>query len=215
MSNNNDTTNIVETTIDYDGDVTILLPCTANGTAHSARVSSKCLALASSVFSAMMGPRSMFLEGTRLRSAAQLELTLDDNPDAMLLILKLLHHRSNDVPREVDLGMLYEIVLIADKYDLTEALVPWVIIWTGHHREQQLFGSASSPELQLCISWMLRDSTTFKEISRRLILETTLDASEDLVTREGNVVGEGISDRVVGEFGSDSYCMRRLTTQTP
>jgi hypothetical protein len=213
MSDPDYTANIAHITIDPNGDVTIQLPSTADVTAMSAKVSSKCLALASPVFSAMIGPQSMFLEGTRLRSDAQLELEVDDNPEAMLIILKLLHLRNNDIPRELDFNMLYAIALIADKYDLSEAILPWGIIWIGPYREQQLSGIISSHELWLCISWVFKDSRIFKEISRHLILETTVDEDEDLVTRDGYKVGDGVSDRILGEFNGDPYWMRGLRIQ--
>ncbi|KAF8533458.1 hypothetical protein BDD12DRAFT_865149 [Trichophaea hybrida] len=209
MSDENHGEKISNITIDPNGDVSALMVCPVYGTSISARVSSKCLSLASSVFSAMLGPQSMFLEGTQLRSAAQLELNLDDNGEAMLNILKLLHHKNKNVPRELDIEMLYETAIIVDKYDLLEAIRPWIIIWFDPYREK-ISDSVSSPEVWVDISWVFEDTCMFKEISRHLILETCIDSNEDLITREGHKVGEIVPDGIHGESG-DSYCVHART----
>ncbi|KAF8246100.1 hypothetical protein K440DRAFT_662333 [Wilcoxina mikolae CBS 423.85] len=184
--------------LDHNGDVTIALSGPSNKTSvpRSVKVSSKCLTLASTVFSAMLRPNSGFLEGNQLERIGHLELTLDDNPEAMLIILKSLHHRNDMVPKNLDVAMLYDIALIADKYDLYSFLVPWAEVWMSKHRFGFLHIRYNSAELWLCIAWVFKDVEIFEKTSKQLILETTA-ADEELITREGKTVGEGVPDRII------------------
>jgi len=192
--------------LDPNSDVTIVLSTTPKvaSAPTTVKVSSKCLSLASSVFSTMLRPNSSFLEGSQLKKTGHLELTLDDNPEAMLIILKSLHHRNDKIPRYLDVAVLYEIALIADKYDLYSFLVPWAEVWISPHRTQHfLAGRYVSAELWLYIAWVLRDSVVFESISKQLILETTA-AHEELITQEGKTIGEGVPDCIIGMGNVDS-----------
>jgi hypothetical protein len=47
---------------------------------------------------------------------------LDDEPNAVLILLSVIHGRYRNVPRNVDLATLTEIAILVDKYDLHEAV---------------------------------------------------------------------------------------------
>ena len=68
-------------------------------------VSSNHLRLASPVFKALL--QTGFIEGDQLRANGSLELTLpDDDPDAMLVLLNIIHGYFRNVPHSFNLGQL-------------------------------------------------------------------------------------------------------------
>jgi hypothetical protein len=73
------------------------------------RCSSRHMILASPCFRSMLDSDS-FSEGSTLRSEGSVEIPFpEDNPDAFLIILRIIHGMTRQVPREVDLEMLTEI----------------------------------------------------------------------------------------------------------
>lgn len=111
--------------IDPNGDVALLL--TADLVPVRLIVSSKILSLASPVFAAMFSPH--FREGRSLSSTCLTEIPLpDDPPTAIRTIANILHFRHNLV-FAVGFDCIFNLALVADKYDLVHALGPWRQIW--------------------------------------------------------------------------------------
>jgi hypothetical protein len=82
---------MLETATVSKGDVTIRLASTG----EQATTSSKLLPLTSLVFEAMLCPN--FAEGAQLEKTGTIEITLDSHPEA-LIVLKVIHHRSDAIP---------------------------------------------------------------------------------------------------------------------
>ena len=83
------------------------------------QVSSRHLALASPVFKDMIHSEDEKSHMFREQSFAQVPLA-DDDPGALLVLLRLLHNQHRLVPRKVDLWMLTKIAILVDKYELLE-----------------------------------------------------------------------------------------------
>ncbi|KAH8597767.1 hypothetical protein B0O99DRAFT_684479 [Bisporella sp. PMI_857] len=106
----------------------------------SMRVSSKHMALASEVFRAMLQPNT-FKEGTELATSATAEISLpDDDPDAFLILLNIIHGQTRDIPRKVELLLLSKIAVLVDKYRLHKAVIFFSDTWVD----------AITSELQVC-----------------------------------------------------------------
>ena len=92
------------------------------------RVSSKVLSLASPVFKALFSPK--FSEGTALSiSQAVPEIRLpDDDPEAMQLILHILHHGKN-APGILRIELLEKVAVLCDKYDIVKIFAAWSDLW--------------------------------------------------------------------------------------
>lgn len=76
------------------------------------RASSKHLALASLVFRKAIQPEDIQSHISREHSFVEMPLTHDD-PDALLVLLCLIHGQFEQVPREVNLGTLTQIAILA------------------------------------------------------------------------------------------------------
>jgi|SRR5688572_1534792 hypothetical protein len=112
--------------LDPDGDLTLTVKAAEDSKSYL--VSSKILSIASPVFRSMMGPN--FKEGHALPTAARPENTLkDDDRLAMDYILRIVHHRSSEVPERLEPWILASIAVHCDKYDLIEVVKPFLKNW--------------------------------------------------------------------------------------
>jgi hypothetical protein len=92
-------------------------------------VSSKHLMSASTVFKAMLRAGA-FQEGQTLNSTGRVSIPLpDDNPDAMKVLLDILHHRNRQVPKTVTLSLMTHLTILVDKYQMVEVLEAYQPIW--------------------------------------------------------------------------------------
>ena len=162
---------------DSDGDVVLLLK-NDKGTARF-QVNSSILCMSSSVFRAMLGARSHFKEAKELasrdHSMAPLEVSIEgDDPDVFAVILRVLHHQHDSVPKEIKVDKLFQVAILCDKYDLRQSLSFWLERWipTPHElRSVILPGNvASQDDKRLFMAYVFRKEEAFTAISKDLIL---------------------------------------------
>ncbi|KAH0536866.1 hypothetical protein FGG08_006297 [Glutinoglossum americanum] len=158
-------------TLDSSGDVIFLV---GGKTPHHQKsqlllASSKILSLASPVFAAMF--RHGFQEGKTLSSRSMDPIPLpDDNPDAIILLFKVLHFRSRDVPWDPDLGTLAHLAVVCDKYDCVEAVAAWSRVWLmGNGGTGSVRGKVEDVVMVLYVSYGLDVPSAFSEASLVLI----------------------------------------------
>ena len=125
------------------------------------------LTTASPVFKAMLS--GTFKEGRTLRDAGSLELPLpDDDPEALVILLNVIHGRSRKVPRRIDLPMLTKLAILVDCYQLHEVVDVYSELWVTcvpeARQPQELFQ-------YLCVCWVFRNSEGFAKITKRIIWE--------------------------------------------
>lgn len=92
-------------------------------------VSSKILLMvASPVFKAML-LQGNFREGRELQTTGKLSLPLpDDNPDAMRILMDIIHYRNRQVAKKLLFRMLVHIAILVDKYQLLEVVENYVAL---------------------------------------------------------------------------------------
>ncbi|KAF2833437.1 hypothetical protein CC86DRAFT_389684 [Ophiobolus disseminans] len=56
----------------------------------------------------------------------------DQDPEAFLIVLNALHHRSKQIPRVVSLEMLAKIAVLVDYYECDEAIEVWTAMWISN-----------------------------------------------------------------------------------
>ncbi|TGO58805.1 hypothetical protein BCON_0051g00450 [Botryotinia convoluta] len=129
-------------------------------------VSSKHMCLASPVFKAML-QHNNFKEGRELASAGKIEISLpDDDPDAFAILMCIIHGRTRNVPRQIDLDLLSRISTLVDKYQLHEVVEimsgRWISLLEAELPEE--FTDDLLPWLS--ISWVFEKPSIFKEVTR-------------------------------------------------
>ncbi|KIW59466.1 hypothetical protein PV05_03913 [Exophiala xenobiotica] len=162
-----------EKIFDPDGDVLLILrpTCFLFGTdSLEAKVSSRHLILASRVFRAMFNGN--FREAAELRSQEVTKVPLpDDNPNAMVILLNIVHGLNGQVPTKISETFFLDIIMLIDKYELYEAAYVFTDIWFGY-----LWKWTESPPPRLFhwihICWVLRRASEFKSLTQTAILES-------------------------------------------
>lgn len=114
--------------IDRDGDLTLVV-----GPEHRKfLVCSRTVSRASPVFKQMLYGNPQWQE-SRPKDQSQLPWVVklpEDNHDATKTLLEIIHSRFSHVPSTcATVEDLYEILVVANKYDMTKLLRPWVQGW--------------------------------------------------------------------------------------
>ncbi|KAA8915046.1 hypothetical protein FN846DRAFT_6280 [Sphaerosporella brunnea] len=113
----------------------------------------------------------------------------------MMIILNALHHRNHEVPSDVNVVLLHAIALLADMYDLSQALLPWSDNWI--RKLQPTFLTSPGYEKWLCISSVFNVPQMFAQVRYKLLLVATVDDEGEMVTPEGNRFSEGVRDSII------------------
>ena len=167
---------------DSDGDVILVISSEAQRTARF-QVNSHCLCLASSVFRAMLGVNAHFTEGNALRNrdarSPPVDVTLgDDDPKALALLLRVVHHQYAWIPKTLSDDHLYEIAIVCDKYDMRQILEPWLDQWIPVDTQ---VGGKIAGDQWLFIAYVFGRQDLFTGLSKDLILTSTVDAGGSLL----------------------------------
>ncbi|KAL5321956.1 hypothetical protein ACEPPN_009921 [Leptodophora sp. 'Broadleaf-Isolate-01'] len=136
------------------------------------RASSRHLMLASSTFLSMIGPG--YREGSVLQAQGSVVIPLgDDDPDALIILLNIIHGKTRMVPREVDLHTLAKIAALVDYYRMHETVELWSDLWiekVGLHEVEDEHDEFSQPCIlkRLFISWVFQKADAFKTLSQHI-----------------------------------------------
>ncbi|OIW22434.1 hypothetical protein CONLIGDRAFT_638350 [Coniochaeta ligniaria NRRL 30616] len=101
----------------------------------------------------------------------------DDNPEALALLLNIVHGHFDKIPmgmREIE---LYEATVLTNKYDMTHTLRPWAQHWLKELPKTK----REIPAHRIWIAWEMGDSNLFKTEVDFLQLYCSLNADGDLV----------------------------------
>lgn len=125
-------------------------------------VGSQILYTASKVFLRMFGPTSLFAEGNRLNQRPPRSSTnpltdlptidLHDNPNVIGIVLKILHHVTDGIPRQLEFREFVDMAIVADKYELRRVLQLWADMWVKEYNKEDW--AAPGNEDWLLIAWV-------------------------------------------------------------
>ena len=133
-------------------------------------VSSKAMSLASHVWCKMLDP-------TRLCEQKRVDL-LDDDPDALLILLRISHLQFSNVPLHVEYTILVHLAVLCDKYEMAQILLPWIRPWQADWMPHSL---KRGYENLLFVAWVFSDLETYNAIARQWVMKSTLDIDGNLV----------------------------------
>ena len=170
-------------TFDPNGDVVLVFNQTSE-TKTLAQVnmlvSSKHMILASPVFAAML--KVEFKEGSTLESKGHAEILLpDDDPQASIILLNIIHGRPKKVPRRIDLLLLQKLAILVDKYQMQEVVAVFSEIWIGILKDTIPKASTTDLLSWVCISWVFEDDPVFKRVTKVLMQASDSALDPDLV----------------------------------
>lgn len=200
-------------TIDPDGDLILSVPRSTKPH-RLIRVSSQLLCRASPVFDIMFRASDSSLPRPDTKQ-------LDGDYHAIVILLNIIHLRTPKVPTEVTVDMLYKITILSDRYNVAGVFVSWVKTWTDRYDD---FTTEPGYERWLAISYVFRLGSVFTEVTKKLVMNSSLDKQSGLVTvgqydafKSGimpdNVVGMvpllQILERIISEVTGDSIRLAR------
>ncbi|PGH31789.1 hypothetical protein GX50_05455 [[Emmonsia] crescens] len=129
------------------------------------RASSRHLILASSVFRAML--QRKFSESNALHKTGSVEIPLpDDDPDAFLILLNIIHGHMRKVPTELDIVTYTQVAVLADKYDVHEAVEIFSNFW--FEKLKATIPQTYTEDIPgwICICWVFNRPQEFKHVTR-------------------------------------------------
>jgi hypothetical protein len=142
------------------------------------KVSSVAMSMASPVWKAMFNPTSGFLESN---PDVPVEFPEDD-PDALLILLRIAHLQFHEIPKAISFKWLTELAILCDKYDSVRLLQPfieqWISPWT-------LLCLEPGYEAWLFIAWSFGCEQIFNLLAASLVLSIELDG-EGRILNSGN-----------------------------
>lgn len=131
------------------------------------QVSSAHLIQASRYFEAML-TNNAWMEKERLQTEGSIRLSVDDDwdPDALLIVMNIVHGNNGAVVRSVSLETLAKIAVIVDFYGCHESMEVFVEIWI-----QDLEGPLSKAYdrdllLKMCVSSVFQKRSTLESLGR-------------------------------------------------
>jgi len=165
----------------------IVLPSSSGNDTYRYTVTSYQLCACSSVFRAMLGPKSSFAEAVELRRRYLLESdspdpdrlyqlnVKDHDPTALAAVLSVLHVRTENLPDEIPFEGLLQVAIICDYYDCAAVMRPWDDMWMKKWK-----GCAQTPgyESWLFIAQVFKEKTIFRNLSKRFVRKSIIEDGE-------------------------------------
>jgi hypothetical protein len=170
-------------TIHLDGDGDLRLRATAKeGHTQDFIVCSRSLMRLSPVFKVLLS--GGFAE-SRPTEGEWLVALPDDDPEALLTLLNIIHGGFGLVPDKPRLEELYRILCVANKYDMTEAVRPWAGNWAKLAEEAQRDKTGGNPAMLTFIAWELGHQELYAKIIQRFVGECSINENGHLKTPKG------------------------------
>lgn len=158
---------------------------------YNIRVSSHAFKQASRVW------RAMISGGTWKESSMAVIKLPEDNPDAMLLILRIAHLHFDHVPTTMEQDELYHVAVLCDKYDCIGLLRPWAHSWT---KDRWLSFGLYEPGV-LIIAWAFGLDAVLRQEVVKVVRESKATDGQALVLDSGHdLTSEVVLSVVLGEL---------------
>jgi hypothetical protein len=130
------------------------------------KVSSLAMSMASPIWKAMFNPASGFRESN---PDVAVEFPEDD-PNMMLILLRIAHLQFNEVPKSITFACLRELAVLCDKYDTVGLVQPFIENWMG---PWALLCLESGYEDWLFIAWTFGCQQIFGRLAESLVLSAS------------------------------------------
>ncbi|KAF8245581.1 hypothetical protein K440DRAFT_405397 [Wilcoxina mikolae CBS 423.85] len=145
------------------------------------QVASQVLWIASPVFRKMFGPESNLKEAAELRRSqifgTPTVISLDDDPQALEIILMALHHQNDLLPQVIEMKEMVHIAEICDKYEFHQALKP-IADKLFLPMKDDAIKPGNEDSLLCCYVFGYED--VFAEVSKELILRGAWNPGQGL-----------------------------------
>ncbi|KAK2040183.1 hypothetical protein LZ31DRAFT_587318 [Colletotrichum somersetense] len=178
-----------EVRVDPDGDLVLRAGQQTGLPERSFRVCANALRRSSQVWKKMLfGP---FKESKPAFGTWLVHLP-DDDPDALEIVLNIIHANFPLVPAEPGLAELYEIFQMANKYDMVPALKPWANAWLDVAEGCAATAATDGESIAALtyVAWELGQVELHRKMMKELLLYSSIDKDGRMVTADGVVLDD-------------------------
>ncbi|KAF4815622.1 hypothetical protein CGCSCA5_v006969 [Colletotrichum siamense] len=141
-------------------------------------VCSRSLARWSSVFRAMLF--SGFAESRPKDNAPWTIEMPEDSISPVFLLLSIVHGHFQHIPKSLPQDHLYQLLVVTEKYDMTQTLSPWASTWFQPYAATNT-SSTDGEEIVMWISWELGHEQTFCNWAKNLLLKSKINDEGELL----------------------------------
>ncbi|KAI9764503.1 MAG: hypothetical protein M1839_005892 [Geoglossum umbratile] len=166
-------------------------------------VSSTAMSFASPVWKKIMNPP--FGEPANL--AKKPISFLDDNAEALLILLRIAHLQFREVPFKLDYTNLFNISVLCDKYDCSNIIQPWVGTWL---EGIQALAMTSGYEGSLFIAWALGKEIMFEKLAKQLVRDVCVSNTGECLLPGGKSISDPMPPGIIESILSIRH---RVVTQ--
>ncbi|KAJ4397602.1 hypothetical protein N0V93_001835 [Gnomoniopsis smithogilvyi] len=175
----------------FDDDGDLKLEVGQRASKQTFVVCSKALSRASKPFKTMLyGP---YAESKPVSQTTSPEWTValpDDNPDALAVLLNIVHGIFDKVPATLDRGQLFRICVLTDKYDMTHILRPWARQWMEPFLQRSI--GKKGDEYLLWIAYVLGEQDLFLKVQKYIYNGFTLDKHGNMLCPFGRRLDDSV-----------------------
>lgn len=145
----------------------------------------------------LYGPKTAeFLAPTSDTPGRHIDFT-DDDGEALLIILNILHLKFKLVPLTVSSFCLLQLAKLCDQYQCTDILHPWLQPWIRNSEEQGL--ETLAKEHWLFIYWAFGKEEEFVKVAKELVTEAKTNEHGEYLTSQGEELPEPTPPNIIGE----------------
>ncbi|EQB44002.1 hypothetical protein CGLO_17288 [Colletotrichum gloeosporioides Cg-14] len=141
-------------------------------------VCSRSLARWSSVFRAMLF--TGFAESRPKDDAPWTIEMPEDSVSPVFLLLSIVHGHFQHIPKSLPQDHLYQLLVVTEKYDMTQTLSPWASTWFQPYAATNT-SSTDGEEIVMWISWELGHEETFRNWAKNLLLKSKINDEGELI----------------------------------
>ncbi|KAJ4996048.1 hypothetical protein K4K48_009130 [Colletotrichum sp. SAR 10_66] len=141
-------------------------------------VCSRSLARWSSVFRAMLF--TGFAESRPKDDAPWTIEMPEDSVSPVFLLLSIVHGHFQHIPKSLPQDHLYQLLVVTEKYDMTQTLSPWASAWFQPYAATNK-SSSDGEEIVMWISWELGHEGTFCNSAKNLLLKSKINDEGELL----------------------------------
>ncbi|KAK2024072.1 hypothetical protein LX32DRAFT_599429 [Colletotrichum zoysiae] len=167
--------------LDSRGDLTLRIGQKDAEEPYQLVVCSRTVARSSAVFRAMLF--GGFAESKSEGESSWVVDLPDDEHHLMFLLLTIIHGNFTFLPEKLNPEELYQLLIVADKYDMVHTLRPMLATWYQPHLET---AAIAGNETFLWVAWVLGDKKTFENLALRLVLYSKVDEGGQLLDSNRN-----------------------------
>ena len=93
----------------------------------------------------------------------------EDDGEALLVLLRIVHLQLNEIPNTIDLMTFYNIAVLCEQYDCLHIISPWVKKWSEELESADVTGVDCVPSRKIYIYWVIGNIPAFQKLAASLV----------------------------------------------